>query len=182
VVATDTGSGVSLVAADGRNVSVAYSAGSANGSTIADFGMATGLTGSTLNLSYQAPSGVTGSVVFAGALALTVPIAATGAAVSSLDISTVAGANTALAAVDAALTQVNSSRAYLGAIQNRFSSTIENLTTSAENQTASRSRIQDADFAVETATLARAQILQQAGTAMIAQANQLPQQVLQLLK
>ena len=73
-------------------------------------------------------------------------------------------------------------RAALGAVQNRFSSTIENLQTSAENQTAARSRIQDADFAAETASLARAQILQQAGTAMIAQANQLPQQVLQLLK
>jgi flagellin len=106
----------------------------------------------------------------------------TGTALSAVDISTVQGANAALSAVDAALTAINSSRAALGAIQNRFSSTIENLTTSSENLTASRSRIQDADFAVETAALARSQILQQAGTAMIAQANQLPSQVLQLLK
>jgi flagellin len=84
--------------------------------------------------------------------------------------------------VDAALTAINSNRAALGAIQNRFQSTIENLQTSSENLSASRSRIQDADFAAETAALARAQILQQAGTAMIAQANQLPQQVLSLLK
>jgi flagellin len=102
--------------------------------------------------------------------------------VAALDISTVAGANTALTAIDAALTQVNSSRAALGAIQNRFSSTIDNLSTNSENLTASRSRIMDADFAAETANLSRAQILQQAGTAMVAQANQLPQGVLALLR
>ena len=67
-------------------------------------------------------------------------------------------------------------------MQNRFSSAIENLHTTSENLTASRSRIQDADFAQETASLSRAQVLQQAGTAMIAQANQLPQQVLSLLR
>ena len=67
-------------------------------------------------------------------------------------------------------------------MQNRFSSTIENLQTASENLSASRSRIQDADFAAETANLSRAQVLQQAGTAMVAQANQLPQLVLQLLK
>jgi len=67
-------------------------------------------------------------------------------------------------------------------VQNRFSSTIENLQTGSENLTASRSRIQDADFAAETANLSRAQVLRQAGTAMVAQANQMPQQVLQLLK
>jgi flagellin len=77
---------------------------------------------------------------------------------------------------------VNSSRADLGAIQNRFTSVVTNLQTNAENTSASRSRIQDADFAAETANLSRAQILQQAGTAMVAQANQLPQQVLSLLK
>ncbi len=99
-----------------------------------------------------------------------------------MDISTVGGANAALTAIDAALQTVNSSRAMLGAVQNRFSATIENLQTGSENTTASRSRIQDADFAAETANLSRAQVLQQAGTAMVAQANQLPQQVLQLLK
>jgi flagellin len=183
VTATDTGSGVSLTAADGRNVDVAFNAGTATGATIADFGLApAATTGGTINLTYQAPNGVTGNVVFAGAFAATDAIAATGTAISAVDISTVAGANAALSAIDAALTQVNSSRATLGAIQNRFSSTISNLQTSSDNLTASRSRIQDADFAVETANLARAQILQQAGTAMIAQANQLPQQVLQLLK
>jgi flagellin len=84
--------------------------------------------------------------------------------------------------IDAALSQINSSRADLGAIQNRFTSTIASLQTTSENLSASRSRIQDADFAAETAALSRAQVLQQAATAMVAQANQLPQQVLQLLK
>ena len=93
-----------------------------------------------------------------------------------------AGANTALASVDSALSAVSTSRAALGAIQNRFSSTIDNLHVTSENLSASRSRIQDADFAMETANLSRAQVLQQAGTAMIAQANQLPQQVLALLR
>jgi flagellin len=183
VVATDTGSGVSLAAADGRNVTVSFAAGSATGATIADFGLApAATTGATLNLDYAAPAGVTGSVVFAGAFANTSAIAATGTAVAAIDISSVAGANAALSAVDAALASVNSNRAALGAVQNRFSSTIENLQTSGENLSASRSRIQDADFAMETANLSRAQVLQQAGTAMIAQANQLPQQVLSLLK
>jgi len=185
VVATDTGSGVSLSAADGRNISLAYAAGTFTGSAAADFGLsATALTGGTLNLSYTAPSGVSGSVVFAqtGGLAASLAIAGTGTAVSAIDVSTAAGSNAALSAIDAALQTIDSSRAALGAVQNRFSSTIENLQTAAENLSASRSRIQDADFAAETAALSRAQVLQQAGTAMVAQANALPQLVLQLLK
>ena len=84
--------------------------------------------------------------------------------------------------IDAALDTLNSERATYGAVQNRFEAVIANLSIAAENQTAARSRIMDADFAKETAALTRAQILQQAGTAMLAQANQLPQQVLQLLQ
>jgi flagellin len=99
-----------------------------------------------------------------------------------LDISTVAGAGQALAIVDKALTTVNSARADLGAVQNRFQSVVANLNTSSENLTASRSRIRDADYAKETAELTRTQILQQAGTAMLAQANQIPQNVLSLLR
>ena len=83
--------------------------------------------------------------------------------------------------VDAALTSVSSLRSTFGAIQNRFESTIVNLQTSSENLSAARSRIQDTDFASETARLTRAQILQQAGTAMLAQANAAPQSVLSLL-
>ncbi len=84
--------------------------------------------------------------------------------------------------VDAALTTVSSLRSTFGAIQNRFESTIANLTAISENLSASRSRIQDADFASETAALTRAQILQQAGTAILAQANSAPQTVLALLR
>ncbi|MBU0752783.1 MAG: hypothetical protein KJ787_07690 [Gammaproteobacteria bacterium] len=101
---------------------------------------------------------------------------------NSVDISTVTGANRAIDIADGALARINSIRADLGAVQNRFQSTISNLTTTAENLTAARSRIQDADFAAETAALTRAQILQQAGVAMLAQANALPNQVLQLLQ
>jgi len=101
---------------------------------------------------------------------------------STVDISTSAGAQSAIDILDAAMAQVNSIRADLGAIQNRFASTVANLTTTSENLSAARSRIQDADFAAETAQLTRNQILQQAGTAMLAQANQLPNTVLTLLR
>ena len=84
--------------------------------------------------------------------------------------------------IDAALDEINSQRAVFGASQNRFSAVITNLQTSVENQSAARSRIMDADFAAETANMSRAQILQQAGTAMVAQANQVPQNVLRLLQ
>lgn len=102
--------------------------------------------------------------------------------VENVDISTFLGAQMAISIMDTALATINSARAELGAIQNRFLSTIDNLSITAENLTASRSRIMDADFAAETAALSRAQILQQAGTAMVAQANQVPQGVLQLLQ
>ncbi len=90
-------------------------------------------------------------------------------------------ARTAMDDIDAALDEVNSARSTFGAAQNRFDAVISVLQVSAENQSAARSRIMDADFAAETANLSRAQILQQAGNAMVAQANQLPQQVLKLL-
>jgi flagellin len=97
-------------------------------------------------------------------------------------LTTAAGSQAALATVDAAISTINSTRAALGAYQARFTSVVASLATTAENLTASRSRVQDADFAVETANLSRSQILQQAGTAMVAQANQLPQGVLALLR
>jgi flagellin len=102
--------------------------------------------------------------------------------IGDIDVGTASGANKAMIMLDGAISSVDAMRGDLGAIQNRFSSTIANLQSSAENLTASRSRIQDADFASETANLSRAQILQQAGTAMVAQANQLPQGVLALLR
>jgi flagellin len=101
---------------------------------------------------------------------------------SSASVSTVSNANTTITKVDAALTSVSALRSSLGAIQNRFESTISSLSAVSENLEASRSRILDADFAAETAALTRAQILQQAGTAILAQANAAPQSVLALLK
>jgi len=103
-------------------------------------------------------------------------------AINSIDVSTVTGANTAIDLVDGALSQVASIRADLGAVQNRLQSTIANLSAASENFSAARSRIQDADFAAETAALTRAQILQQAGIAMLSQANAQPQTVLALLQ
>jgi len=102
--------------------------------------------------------------------------------VDSVDISTVEGASNAIDIVDGALANIDSVRGDLGAIQNRFNSTISNLGSAVENFSAARSRIMDTDFASETANLTRSQILQQAGVAMLAQANQLPQLVLSLLQ
>jgi len=100
----------------------------------------------------------------------------------SLDISTTSGADAAMQSMDAALSTINTARANMGAIQNRFTSVVANLSTTSENLSAARSRIQDADFAKESAQLSRNQILQQAGTAMLAQANQSSQGVLSLLR
>jgi flagellin len=102
--------------------------------------------------------------------------------IASVDISTQAGAWTAMKKIDAAINSVNSSRADLGALQTRFENAVSNIAIQTENTSAARGRIVDADFATETANLSRSQILQQAGTAMVAQANQLPQGVLALLR
>lgn len=107
---------------------------------------------------------------------------AAGLNVSSVSISTASGAEAALSAIDNALSSVNSFRSDLGAVQNRFESTIANLQTNIENQSASQSRILDADFAAETAKMSKAQVLQQAGISVLAQANARPQQVLSLLQ
>ena len=143
----------------------------------------------TVTLSSSSASGI----VFGGANAAKAGLAAAGGTVSatttssvssikSMDVLTAASATKALSAIDGALATVSASRASLGAIQNRFTSVVTSLQTTSENLSASRSRIQDADFALETANLSRSQVLQQAGTAMVAQANQLPQGVLSLLK
>ncbi|WP_293001813.1 flagellin [Nevskia sp.] len=125
-----------------------------------DDGTATGFDGAT---------GITGT-------------AATTTGLTSLDLSSYAGASLAIKQIDSALGQVNTARATLGAIQNRFSSVVSNIASTSENLSASRSRIQDADFAKETAQLTRGQILQQAGTAILSQANSAPQSVLSLLR
>ncbi|WP_295685021.1 flagellin [uncultured Nevskia sp.] len=125
-----------------------------------DDGTATGFDGAT---------GVTGT-------------ASTTTGLTSLDLSSYAGSSLAIKQIDSALGQINSARANLGAIQNRFSSVVSNIASTSENLSASRSRIQDADFAKETASLTRGQILQQAGTAILSQANSAPQSVLSLLR
>ena len=122
---------------------------------------------------YQVGADTTDTISVSGVAALT---SATGS------ISTATGATAAITALDAALSTVNTNRAKLGAIQNRFESVVSSLQVSVENQSASKSRIMDADFAAETANLTRGQILQQAGTAMLAQANSLPNGVLALLR
>ncbi len=132
-------------------------------------------TGTDLVIGGTAPGNV-------GLSAGTFAAALGGTTITATDISTVAGANAALASVDAALTSVNGSRAQLGAIQNRFDSVVSSIQTASENLSASRSRIRDADFASETAQLTRAQILQQAGVSILAQANSLPQNALALLQ
>jgi flagellin len=117
-------------------------------------------------------------------IAVTVTVDANTAALftTAPDVTTAANASAAIGAVDTALDSINAARATFGAIQNRFESVIANVSTTAENLTASRSRIRDADFAAETAALTRAQILQQAGVAILAQANAIPQNVLGLLR
>jgi flagellin len=110
---------------------------------------------------------------------------ASNAAITTLSgnsIGTSANATTSIGSIDAVLDLINTERATWGAVQNRFEAVIQNLSVGVENQTAARSRIMDADFAAETAALTRAQVLQQAGTAMLAQANQIPQNVLSLLR
>ena len=115
-------------------------------------------------------TGVVGSAVISGT------------EMPTMQITDTAGAQTALSGIDQAINAVNAQRAEFGAVQNRFENVVGNLMVASENQAAARSRIMDADYAAETASLSRAQILQQAGNAMVAQANQLPQQVLSLLK
>ncbi|HEY0685983.1 MAG TPA: flagellin [Steroidobacter sp.] len=188
VTAVDTGAGLELTAADGRNISVAgFAAGGATGATLATYGLG-GLTThtATFDVTYVAPNDVT-SITFGGSAVTGLgtaanTIAQTGTAISAIDVTTSDNARNALASIDAALSQISGARATLGATQNRFSSVVASLQTTAENLTASRSRIQDADFAAETAAMTKAQILQQAGTAMVAQANSAPQNVLSLLR
>lgn len=135
--------------------------------------------GGTLNFSSNASFSVasTDATVISGG-AVTVSLSS----VADIDVSTQSGANNALNVIDQALAFISDARADLGAVQNRFESTIANLANVAENVTAARARIMDADFAAETASMTRAQILQQAGVAMLAQANQLPQTALSLLQ
>jgi flagellin len=185
-VAASTGV-VSLAAADGRNITVTTTLLGSNGTGLNGNAAATVNTTSTLSLTSSSSAGITvgglGGLTAANiTTGYTAATASAGAGVSSLNLTTAAGATAALSTIDAAIAGISSSRASLGAYQNRLSSAVVSLQTTAENFTASRSRIQDADFAQETANLTRSQVLQQAGTAILAQANALPQGVLALLR
>jgi flagellin len=182
VVATDDGTGVALSAADGRNITTSFAAG--NAATVADYGfLADTTTGATVDVNFVAGAGVTGNVTFTGAFNPgSQAIGAAGTALSTVDISTVAGALTGITAIDSALASISTTRAELGAVQNRFESVISSTRIASENAEASRSRILDADFAAETANLTKSQILTQAGISVLAQANAQPQQVLALLQ
>jgi len=179
----DGGDGITLLNANGENITIANAAS----------GSATATVGGT-STAGGASAVATGQLVLDSEKSFSIEAAnttdfftATAAAgqlqkVSDLDVSSVDAAQRTLAMVDSALAAVNSQRAKFGALQSRFETTIANLQTSTENLSASRSRIRDTDFASETANLTRAQILQQAGTAMLSQANALPQNVLSLLR
>ena len=178
-VSNATTGAVTFSAADGRNIDIT---GLAAGTGIAN---TTAKSGITLTSNSAAGIVISGALpASAGFVAGTTAPSTTLTvnSISTINLSTATGAQNALAAIDGALTTVNSSRASLGAYQNRFASVVSSLQTTSENLSASRSRIQDTDFAHETASLTRGQILQQAGTAMLAQANSLPNGVLALLR
>jgi flagellin len=207
VKAEDTGSAVRLIAADGRNISIVVDKRGTASLSAANLGLggiatAGNITGggtdtfaataetyyATVTLhsakAIEVSAGINGKTALENLnfRAGTYGGAQTGQFLKDLDLSTVAGANKALEAVSNALETINSQRGELGAVQNRLESTIANLEVNRDNLIASKSRIMDADFAEETIQLAKAQILQQAGMAMLAQAKQAPQNVLSLLR
>jgi flagellin len=187
----DTNNGLVLTNAAGNNITVANnsssasvtlgaidSAGAAVGAAVP---VATGATSTSMGyVSMNSDKGF--SVGSSGTNAIALNTAASLNTVSGIDVSTAKGASNALKVLDSALANVNSQRASFGALQSRFETAVSNLESTSENLSASRSRIQDTDFASETAKLTRGQILQQAGTAMLAQANSLPNGVLSLLR
>jgi len=188
VSASVSGTTVTLLAADGRNINVAETIANGTGGTVSGAGLAqpsddagtnTVLRG-TLTLSSSENITLGGTQTDIGFTGTS--IAVDSVTLSTVDVTSVDNANTAIQRVDAALTGVSSFRSQLGGIQSRFESTIVNLQTVSENLSAARSRIMDADFAAETANLTKAQILQQAGVAVLAQANAVPQAILGLLR
>ena len=140
----------------------------AGGTSITNYGQVTLSAGKAIT---------TGGTVYGGLTAGTYALVG-----SAVDVTSQVNANAAITSIDNALSLVNTQRATLGSVQSRFDSVISNLQSSAENLTGARSRIRDADFASETASLTRNQVLQQAGMAMLAQANSLPNGVLALLR
>ena len=194
-----TDGAVTLEAADGRNISISI-LGKGTQITAADLGIAGALGAGTthsnvvINRSAVKLSSTDGAGIAIGGAsaavtaatgltaAYTVATATPGTAVSSLDLSSVLGAQNAISTIDQAIGQVNTLRATLGAYSNRLNSAVSNLQIGGQNLSAARSRVMDTDYAVETTSLARSQIIAQAATAMLAQANQSSQTVLALLK
>ena len=196
----EDGTGITLTNYEGETIIVSDTTFSNAGGVTVSGGTGVGAAGTgsfvlTANTTAETITGE-GQIIFDSGKAFSITTAAASAAdvvaaasqsstlqkVSEIDISSVAGGNLALSVVDAAISQVSNQRAKFGALQSRFSSTVANLETTIENLSAARSRIRDTDFAVETAELTRSQILQQAGTAMLAQSNSIPQNVLSLLQ
>lgn len=182
VTASLNGGDLTLTAIDGRNIAVTESGtgfiAGTDGLTVTGGDFDGTLRGS-LSISATDTLSIGGTVATIG---LSASIAKDSLGVDTIDVSTADGAQGAILRLDAAISSVTSNRAAMGALQNRFESTISNLQNVAENLAGARSRIQDADYAAETANMTRAQILQQAGTAMLAQANSMPQSVLSLLR
>ncbi|KAB8036192.1 flagellin N-terminal helical domain-containing protein [Janthinobacterium aquaticum] len=188
-----TNDGLILTNAAGNNITLTNNS-TAVGSTITTGAMnSAGTVGTTVSVAASGGSATTMGYISMnsdkgfsiGNVATTNAVTAGGAklsSVSTIDVSTVKGSNDALKVIDSALAAVNGQRAIFGALQSRFETAVSSLQSTSENLSASRSRIQDTDFAAETAKLTRGQILQQAGTAMLAQANTLPNGVLSLLR
>lgn len=184
VIASLNGGTLTLTAADGRNITVTEGGtnfvSGTNGISVTggDFDPAASPLRGQITLSATSSIAIGGTAADIGANAF---IAKDALGMDSVDVSTAEGAQEAILRIDSALNSVNSSRAAIGAIENRFNFTIDNLQNVSDNLSAARSQIKDADYAAETANLTKNQILQQAGTAMLAQANSLPQSVLSLL-
>ncbi|MDQ1816511.1 flagellin [Massilia sp. CCM 9210] len=186
----DANNGLVLTNSAGNNITLANNSAAASvtvgsidsaGVTGTTAAVATGATSTSMGyVSMNSDKGF--SIGSSGSTAFTAGGAAKLNTVSGIDVSTAKGASDALKVLDSALANVNSQRASFGALQSRFETAVTNLQSTSENLSASRSRIQDTDFASETAKLTRGQILQQAGTAMLAQANSLPNGVLSLLR
>ena len=182
IASVDEDGFIELVAEDGRNIEVTtVGAGAARTGLMAAAGTDATLSNVTLHSEeqYQVTGGDTALIGFTANHLVGVTKVQS---METVDLSTRDGANLALLMTDRALKQVSSTRSQLGATQNRLESTISNLATISENAAAARSRILDADFAFETANLSRNQILQQAATTILAQANAQPQSALSLLQ
>jgi flagellin len=180
---------LSFTRADGGNIvftnTIAGTVGTAGfaNNTFAATGTDRGFGDVTLTSDFEIVLGTTGTIANAGTTAQTVSSGtATGTALTSIDLQNAGNSQTALTSIDSALNTVNLARSNIGAEYSRLDSVSSNLASTVENYSAARSRIQDADFAVESANLARTQVLQQAGISVLAQANALPQQVLALLQ